>query len=168
MNKKLGYIAILISGFFLSSCDLGSEPTIEGTKLQAMCGEWFVQLYAEGEDQGLGYHLVTTSNTAANNDTDLILDDHGILTDYDYPPLRVVSKVSLGGLTFNNSPDLPNLVSGESAVSIIEGKIIKMGATTTGGNKTDSIYVKFEFKTFPGEQYEYAGYRRTGFQEDEH
>ncbi|WP_353717921.1 lipid-binding protein [Dyadobacter sp. 676] len=71
-------------------------------------------------------------------------------------------------MTFNPTTDLPNLNTGESAVSILEGKIIKGAATTPGGNKTDSIYVKFEFKKVPGEQYEYAGYRRTGFQEDEH
>lgn len=168
MNKILGYLAIFTIGVSLSACDLGSEPALEGTKLQAMCGEWWVQVYSGGEDQELGYHLITTSNTAENNETDLILDDHGMLTDYDYPPLRVVSKVSLAGLAFNNAPDLANLNAGKSAVTIIEGKIIKNATTTTGGNKADSIYVKFEFKAVPGEQYEYAGYRRTGFREDEH
>lgn len=165
--KYIKYSLILLV-FGLVSCDLGSEPDIEGTKLQAMCGEWWVQVYAAGEDQELGYHLLTTANTADNNETDLITDDHGLLTPYDYPPIKVISKVNLGGLLFNNTPDLPNLNAGESAVSILEGKIIKGAATTPGGNKTDSIYVKFEFKTVPGEQYEYAGYRRTGFREDEH
>ncbi|MGN7888787.1 lipid-binding protein [Dyadobacter sp. 22481] len=165
--KYIKYSLILLV-FAMASCDLGSEPAIEGTKLQAMAGEWWVQLYAAGEDQGIGYHLVTTSNTAENNETDLIVDDHGLLEDYDYPPIKVISKVNLPGLTFNASTDLPNLNTGESAVSILEGKIIKGVATTPGGNKTDSIYVKFEFKEVPGEQYEYAGYRRTGFLEDEH
>jgi hypothetical protein len=166
--KYIKYSLILLV-FGLVSCDLGSEPDIEGTKLQAMCGEWWVQVYdAAGKDQDLGYHLLTTANTADNNDTDLITDDHGLLTPYDYPPIKVISKVNLGGLLFNNTPDLPNLNAGESAVSILEGKIIKGVATTPGGNKTDSIYVKFEFKTVPGEQYVYGGYRRTGFREDEH
>lgn len=165
--KHIKY-ALILMVFALVSCDLGGEPDIEGTKLQAMCGEWWVQVYSGGEDQDLGYHLVTTSNTADNNETDLILDDHGLLTDYDYPPIKVVSKVTLSGMAFNSTADLPNLNTGESAVSILEGKIIKGVATTPGGNKTDSIYVKFEFKEIPGEQYEYAGYRRTGFQEDEH
>ncbi|MGV3602874.1 MAG: lipid-binding protein [Dyadobacter fermentans] len=165
--KYIKYSLILLV-FALVSCDLGSEPKLEGTKLQAMAGEWWVQLYSGGEDQGIGYHLVTTANTAENNETDLILDDHGMLVDYEYPPIKVVSKVSLGGMTFNPTADLTNLNTGESAVSILEGKIIKGVATTPGGNKTDSIYVKFEFKEVPGEQYEYAGYRRTGFLEDEH
>ncbi|MCF0070431.1 hypothetical protein LZD49_08100 [Dyadobacter sp. CY261] len=165
--KYIKYSLILLV-FALVSCDLGTEPDIEGTKLKAMAGEWWVQVYAEGEDQGLGYHLVTTANTADNNETDLIMDDHGLLTPYEYPPIKVISKVSLGGMTFNPTTDLTNLNTGESAVSILDGKIIKGVATTPGGNKTDSIYVKFEFKTVPGEQYEYAGYRRTGFLEDEH
>ncbi|OJV20255.1 MAG: hypothetical protein BGO21_12885 [Dyadobacter sp. 50-39] len=160
--------ALIALVFGLLSCDLGSEPTIEGTKLQAMCGEWWVQVYSGGEDQDLGYNLITTANTADNNETDLILDDHGLLTPYEYPSMKIVSKVNLGGLTFNATPDLPNLNTGQSAVSILEGKIIKNAATTPGGNKVDSIYVKFEFKAIPGEQYEYAGYRRTGFLEDEH
>ncbi|GGH44973.1 lipid-binding protein [Dyadobacter endophyticus] len=165
--KYIKYSLILLV-FAMTSCDLGSEPALEGTKLQAMAGEWWVQLYAAGEDQGIGYHLVTTANTAENNETDLIVDDHGLLEPYDYPPIKVISKVSLAGMTFNASTDLPNLNTGASAVSILEGKIIKGAATTPGGNKTDSIYVKFEFKEVPGEQYEYAGYRRTGFREDEH
>ena len=165
--KYLKYSLILLV-FAMVSCDLGSEPAIEGTKLKAMTGEWWVQLYAAGEDQGIGYHLVTTSNTAANNETDLIVDDHGMLEPYDYPPIKVISKVNLAGMTFDASKDLANLNAGASAVSILEGKIIKGVATTPGGNKTDSIYVKFEFKDVPGEQYEYAGYRRTGFREDEH
>lgn len=165
--KYIKYSLILLV-FAMASCDLGSEPAIEGTKLKAMAGEWWVQLYMDGEDQGIGYHLVTTANTAENNETDLIVDDHGTLTAYEYPPIKVISKVNLGGMTFNPTADLANLNTGESAVSILDGKIIKGVATTPGGNKTDSIYVKFEFKSVPGEQYEYAGYRRTGFLEDEH
>ena len=162
MNKKLGYIAIFITGFFLSSCDLGSEPAIEGTKLQAMCGEWWINVLVDGEDIGAGYNLVTTANTASNNDTDLILDDHELW------PAKIVTKVNLPGLSFDAQSGLTNEYDGDIKVSVIEGKILKGAATTTGGNKTDSIYVKFEFSDDPGTQYEYAGYRRTGFREDEH
>lgn len=43
--KYIKYSLILLV-FALASCDLGSEPAIEGTKLQAMCGEWWVQVYS--------------------------------------------------------------------------------------------------------------------------
>lgn len=168
MNRKLGYLAIFIAGVFLSGCDLGSEPTIEGTKLQAMCGEWFVGVFIDGEDVGGGgYYLITTSNTAANNETDLIINDHELLVP-DAAPLAVVAKVNLPALTFDKADKLPNMESGEAAISIIEGKILKGAATTTGGNKTDSIYVKFAFENDPATEWVYAGYRRTGFREDEH
>lgn len=163
MNKKLGYIAIFVAGVFLSGCDLGTEPAKEGTKLQVMCGEWFVRVLQDGDDIGGGYYLVTTSNTADNNETDLILDDHETW------PAKVITKVSLGGMTFNAAPNLTNMYDAKVGVSILEGKIIKGAATSTGGNKTDSIYVKFEFVD-KGEKsvIDYAGYRRTGFLEDEH
>jgi hypothetical protein len=168
MNKILGYFGILAVGVLMSSCDLGSEPDIEGTKLQAMAGEWWVQVLIDGEDVGGGGHyLVTTSNTAANNETDLIINDHELLVP-DAPPLSVVSKVNLPALTFDKVDKLPNMTAGESAISIVEGKILKGMATTTGGNKTDSIYVKFSFENDPATEWVYSGYRRTGFREDEH
>lgn len=162
MIKKLGYLAIFVTGAFLSGCDLGSEPTIEGTKLKAMCGEWWISILVDGEDIGAGFHLVTTSNTAANNETDLILDDHETW------PAKIITKVNLPAMTFDPAKDLANAYSDKIKVSVIEGKILKGAATTPGGNKTDSLYVKFEFSDDPGVQYEYAGYRRTGFREDEH
>jgi hypothetical protein len=162
MNKILGYITILIAGLFMSACDLGSEPTIEGTKLQAMAGEWWINILVDGEDIGAGFNLITTSNTAANNETDLILDDHELW------PAKIVAKVNLPALTFTAAPGLSNAYDPDIKVSVVDGKILKGAATTPGGNKTDSIYVKFEFSDDPGVQYEYAGYRRTGFREDEH
>jgi hypothetical protein len=157
---KYSLIALV---FGLLSCDLGTEPKIEGTKLQAMCGEWYILMLEDGEDVGRGYHLISTSNTAANNETDLILDDH------DTWPAKVITKVNLGAMTFDAAPNLPNMYDAAVGVSILEGKIIKGAATTTGGNKTDSIYVKFEFVE-KGEKsvIDFAGYRRTGFLEDEH
>ncbi|CAG5002924.1 hypothetical protein DYBT9275_03000 [Dyadobacter sp. CECT 9275] len=162
MNKILGYIGILAIGISLSACDLGNDPTIGGTKLQAMAGEWWINVLVDGEDIGAGFNLITTSNTAANNDTDLLLDDHELW------PAKIVAKVNLPAMTFNAAPGLSNMYSPTIKVSVIEGKVLKGAATTPGGNKTDSIYVKFEFSDDPGTQYEYAGYRRTGFQEDEH
>ncbi|MGX5856946.1 lipid-binding protein [Dyadobacter jiangsuensis] len=165
--KYIKYSLILLV-FALVSCDLGSEPTIEGTKLQAMCGEWYIGVFANGEDiGGGGRFLITTSNTAANNETDLIINDHELLTP-DADPVAVVAKVNLPAMTFDKADKLPNMEAGKAAISIIEGKILKGAATSTGGNKTDSIYVKFTFANDPATEWIYAGYRRTGFLEDEH
>lgn len=165
--KYIKYSLILLV-FGLLSCDLGSEPAIEGTKLQAMCGEWYIGVFANGEDIGNGGRfLITTSNTAANNETDLIINDHELLTP-DADPVAVVAKVNLPAMTFDKADKLPNMEAGKAAISIIEGKILKGAATSTGGNKTDSIYVKFTFENDPATEWIYAGYRRTGFLEDEH
>lgn len=153
---------LIIIALGLVSCDLGGEPAIEGVRLQAMCGEWWIQVYSEGENVGGGYHLITTANTARNNDTDLILDDHELY------PAKVVTNVNLPGLSFNSTRDLSNAYDLGIGVSVVEGRILRGAATTPGGNTTDSIYVKLEFSDDPGVEYEYAGYRRTGFLEDEH
>lgn len=169
MNKILSYITILAFCISMSGCDLGNDPEPGGTKVQAMAGEWWIQVYSEGVDLGVGYSLLTTANTAANTDTDLQLDDHDYLADAaNYPAIKIVAKVDISELTFNNTPNITNMHAGESAVNIIEGKVLKSAITTSSKTVTDSIYVKFEFVDIPGEIYEYAGYRRTGFQEDEH
>ena len=162
MNKIFKYIAVLAIGVSMAGCDAGGEPDIEGTKLQAMAGEWWINVLVEGEDIGAGFNLITTSNTAANNETDLILDDGGLW------PAKIITKVDLPSMAFTANPNLSNEYDADIKVSVIEGKILKGAATTPGGNKTDSLYVKFEFSDDPGTQYEYAGYRRTGFREDEH
>lgn len=161
--NKLRYSILLLLAVALVSCDMGDVPEVGGTKLKAMAGEWFVEIQdADGNDIGGGYYLITTSNTAANNDTDLLLDDHETW------PAKVVTKVDLSSLSFKSASNLTNLYDSEISVSVVEGKILKNAATTTGGNKTDSIYVKFEFGDDPGVNYIYSGYRRTGFLEDEH
>ncbi|WP_409187208.1 lipid-binding protein [Antarcticibacterium sp. 1MA-6-2] len=48
------------------------------------------------------------------------------------------------------------------------GKVLLDAATTSGGNITDSIHMNVEFSDDPGTVYTLAGYRRTGFLEDEH
>lgn len=159
--KYLKYTTMLLL-LAMFSCDLGSEPAVGGTKVQAMAGEWWINLLIDGTDLGIGYKLIRTSNTAANTDSDLLLDDRGLW------PAKIIAKVDIDAMTFTPVLNLDNLRSSTIKVSIIEGKVLKGAATTPGHNKTDSIYVKFEFSDDPGTQYEYAGYRRTGFQEDEH
>lgn len=159
--KKILFIFFVSIGIF--SCDLGEEPAIEGTQLQEMCGEWYIQVLLEdGTDVGGGYHLISTSNTAANTTTDLLLDDHELW------PCKIKCKVDLASKSFVAQNGISNYYSDDAVVSIFEGKIWDDAATTSGGNKSDSIYVKFEFGDDPGTKYIYAGYKRTGFLEDEH
>lgn len=144
------------------SCDLGNDPDIGGTATQAVAGEWFTTFTIDGEDvYGLGYQLVTTSNTAANSAGEFLITDDGNQWDY-----KVKSPLNLDAKTFGGT-GLANLAY-DITVNIANGKILPGAATSSGGNVTDSIYFEAEFSDDPGTIYQVAGYRRTGFLEDEH
>lgn len=157
-NKLLILVAFLTIG--LMSCDLGDDPDPGGTATQAVAGEWFTTFNVAG-DVGGGYSLITTSNTAANVANEFLITDNGNQWDY-----KVKSPLNLDAKTFGGN-DLQNIAY-DIKVNITDGKILPGAATTTGGNVTDSIYFKIEFTDDPGTIYEVAGYRRTGFLEDEH
>lgn len=146
---------------FMTSCDLGVEPEIGGVELQEMCGEWFIIVSYDGQDVGGGYHLITTYNTAANNAVDLFVDD------YELWPMKVKVAANLDNMTLSGT-DLNNLYDESIGVTIKEGYILEDAATTSGGNKSDSLYLRLEFTDDPGNEYVYSGYKRTGFLEDEH
>lgn len=159
-NKLLILFAFLSIG--MMSCDLGNDPDVGGTATQAVAGEWFTTFTIDGEDvYGLGYQLVTTSNTAANSAGEFLITDDGNQWDY-----KVKSPLNLDAKTFGGT-GLANLAY-DITVNIANGKILPGAATSSGGNVTDSIYFEAEFSDDPGTIYQVAGYRRTGFLEDEH
>lgn len=159
MNNSLFALLICLG---ITSCDLTTTPEIEGTQLQEMCGEWWFRISSGGDLIAQSYFLLTTSNTAANTNVDLIMDDHETW------PCKIKCKVDLNTLSIMAENNISNIYDDAINVSILEGKILKNAATTTGGNVSDSIYIKFEFADDPGTEYIYAGYKRTGFLEDEH
>jgi Lipid-binding putative hydrolase len=161
--KKIYSILLIIGIFALQSCDKVTLPDVTGTKVQKMCGEWYIEVKDNsGALAAPGYHLIRTSNTAANTDNELLMDDLGLW------PFKVKCPVTIGNQTFNPAVKLANFARDTIKVSIKSGVIINGAATSSGGNKTDSISVKFEFTDDPGTEYNYSGYRRTGFLEDEH
>lgn len=157
-SKILILFACITFGFM--SCDLGNDPTVGGTATQAVAGEWWVTFSLGGEDL-TGYTLTTTSNTAANSTNEFLVTDNANQWDY-----KVKCPLNLDAKSFGGA-DLQNL-SYDIKVAITDGKILPGAATSSGGNVTDSIYFKIEFSDDPGTVYEVAGYRRTGFLEDEH
>ena len=158
---KKSWMIVCIS-ITISSCDLTETPEIEGTKLEEMCGEWWFRISSGGDLVAPNYFLLTTSNTAANTTVDLLLDDHETW------PCKIKCKVDLSTLTFVPQNNISNYYADNIGVNIKGGIILKKAATTTGGNVSDSIYIQFEFADDPGTEYIYAGYKRTGFLEDEH
>ena len=157
-NKLLILFAFLSIG--MMSCDLGNDPDVGGTATQAVAGEWFTTFNASGETGG-DYYLITTSNTAANSTNEFLIFDDANTWDY-----KVKSPLNLDAKTFGGT-GLQNLAY-DITVNIANGKILPGAATSSGGNVTDSIYFQIEFSDDPGTLYDVAGYRRTGFLEDEH
>ncbi|KAA3621669.1 MAG: hypothetical protein DWQ02_27275 [Bacteroidetes bacterium] len=158
--KKIKILIMAAVMIQLTACDLGKEPEIGGVALQEMCGEWWIRVSLD-ETPLTGYYLMSTFNTAANTDSDLFIDDHELW------PFKVSATADLGSMSMSGS-NLDNLYDEAITVNIIEGKIIEDAATTSGGNKADSIYLRLEFADDPGNEYVYSGYKRTGFLEDEH
>ena len=162
MNKILGYITILAFGISLSACDIGSDPEPGGTAVKAVAGEWFTTFAVNGEDvYGLGYQVITTSNTASNTTAEFLITDNAHTWDY-----MIKTPLDLEAKTFGGS-GLRNLAHNITA-TITEGKIIPESVTAPSGAVTDSIHFKIRFSDDPGTVYTVSGYKRTGFQEDEH
>lgn len=162
MKNKIFLFLALSAMLSLTSCDLGKDPEIEGTAVQEMAGEWWTTFTVGGEDvYGLGYQQITTSNTASNTANEFLLTDHAHTWSYTAKvPINYAAKTFSGGNLSNYDYDI--------TMNITDGVILPGAATSSGGNVTDSIYFKVEFSDDPGTIYEVAGYRRTGFLEDEH
>lgn len=155
-------IFLLVFSLTTVSCDEGGDPAPGATKVVNMAGDWYVQTYV-GESLVLDYSLISTYNTADDNGQEMWVDDHQNIWWF-----KATVPVDVKAQTFSGS-DLPSSVDDyDITVNISNGKIIDDIATSTGGNKTDSIYMDIEFSDDPGTIYTLKGYRRTGFLEDEH
>ncbi|MEN3322812.1 lipid-binding protein [Mariniflexile soesokkakense] len=146
---------------FITSCDEGGDPDPGATATVEMAGDWYVKLLVDGSDiYGIGYYQFSTYNTAANNGTQMWFDDHELW------PSKVKANINLSSLTFNGS-QLENEYD-SSTLDITNGIIIKKGTVAPSGTVVDSISFNVEFSDDPGTIYQVAGYKRTGFLEDDH
>ncbi|KAA5828140.1 hypothetical protein FPF71_04705 [Algibacter amylolyticus] len=160
------YIVIsILSLFFVSSlvsCDETEDADAGGTKTEAMAGDWYVQTFV-GDNLVLDYQLMSTYNTAANNQSEIWVDDHHHIWDF-----KVKTPVNVSALTFSGS-DLESSVDDYDVnVTITNGTITKGDTETSGGNMSDGISFDAEFSDDAGTTYTIKGYKRTGFAEDEH
>ena len=158
------FLSLFVLGIFMFSCDRVGDGDVAddqgGTSMQEMAGDWFVTTSVNGTEV-LGYTRITTYNTSANNGAEFWIDDNDNIWEF-----KVKSPANLGGLTFSGN-NLQN-EKYDITVNITNGKIVKGGATTTGGNKSDAIEFDAEFSDDPGTIYRISGYKRTCFAEDEH
>lgn len=166
-NKFINGLLLVLVMSFTSCYD---DLEVGGTETQNMSGDWWVQLLIDDgagnwvDGFGVGYFHVSTYNTAANTSSEMWLDDHG------FWPYKAKVPINYDSQTFSavdladpfSDPDLP------VTATIMDGKILDDVATTSGGNQSDSIHYRIEWSDYPGVDFMVAGYRRTGFAEDEH
>lgn len=166
MKKILKYILVVSFITTLFSCSPNEEYedyTIVKSPVVEMSGDWYVQTFI-GEDLVQDYVLITTSNTGADDGTEIqIYDQQNIWW------FKAKTPINLSSLTFSGN-DLPSNVDGyEITVNITNGVIVKEGTTAPAtGTTSNSIAFDIEFSDDPGTIYHIAGYKRTGFLEDEH
>lgn len=150
-------IMLLLVVTTYSSCK--KDQVIGGTEVQDMSGEWWVNTTYDGGESG--FYKISTFNTAANSASEMWIDD-----DNTFYGLKAKVKTNVSSHTF--TADEADELYYEVKVTITDGKVIKNAATAPGtGIKTDSIYFN---ATFTGDPtvYNYAGYKRTRFHEDDH
>ncbi|MDP4197227.1 MAG: lipid-binding protein [Bacteroidota bacterium] len=138
-------------------------------------GEWWVNVkLADGTDIMGGYSKVLTYNTAANTPDSIWVTDV-TSSDGSAPGNFWTYKCKAACHMADNTFSLPqgtSVISGYNiGIKITNGKVIKNGAVSPSGAKTDSIYYEIAFQDDTpsyGTKYICSGYRRTGFQADDH
>jgi len=165
--KKYIYLFVIVFAISFQSCEK-YEPG--GTAVQDLAGDWWVTYEYESspgvwEDAGVGHVTLTTYNTAANKSTEMWVNDNGEFWNF-----KSVVKVDYAVKTFmtTDSVSTNSTSSPDEKVLFTNGKILKGAATTPSGTPADSIvfYVAFNDDSTPT-VYKVAGFRKTGFSEDD-
>ncbi len=165
MKENFKYLIGIVAFSMLllfTACDEAEDANIGVTSIEEMAGDWYVTTAFNGNTV-LGYKKITTYNTAANTNDKMWINDNGKIWEF-----KAVANVDYASKTFSGENLESNYSGTPITVTITNGKILKNAATTTGGNRSDSIYFDIEFSDDPGNIYTIAGYKRTGFAEDEH
>lgn len=174
-----------------ATVNLGGEYYVTLDVYDAASSAWVV-------DIGGGYTKIMVYNTASNISDSVWIDDlefwpikirtkvNAVDRLFNKSENEVSKYVYTKNLTSATAGDTINLrvlypinnrvvplggnkfaFSGQELITLNSGSVI-LGIKTAAGNPTDSIVVEFEGSSDAGTQYRYAGYKRTGFLEDEH
>ncbi|MFV9552251.1 lipid-binding protein [Algibacter sp. PT7-4] len=165
MKKIFNYIAvIMLVTVFVSCNEEGYEDvTIKKSSVVEMSGDWYVQTFLDG-NMVVDYEVITTSNTAADNGTEIQMFDHEHIWAF-----NSAVPVNLSALTFSGTDLASKVDDYEITVTITNGSIVKDGTVSSDTNEVaDLISFDIEFSDDPGSVYHIEGYKRTGFLEDEH
>ena len=157
-NIRNLFLCLLVTSMFVA-CDEGGDLDPGATETVAVAGEWVVEILRDGAVYS-SHEYIATYNTAQNVANEIWLDDkeHGW-------GLKAKVPINLQNMTFNGTA--LEEVYYDVTVNITDGVIIQKGTTAPSGTVVDSIYFKAEFSDIPGQIWEYSGYKRTGFLEDD-
>lgn len=165
--KKYSLLLILFTLLAVNACKKDSLETYGSgdagqSSTYPVSGEWWVK-YSLGTSYESDYYALLTYNLATNKGDSIWVDDHG---DFWAESIKFKAAVDVKNKTFavKNAQNINN----STTVTLLDGKVLLGAATTTAGNKSDSIYVKFIYSDDPADTFVCAGYRRTGFQADDH
>jgi hypothetical protein len=151
-------IALFVLPVVLASCS--KDPDVENTTTVNMAGEWYVRYYAGGSAIN-PYFRTLTYNAADPSGNQVWVDDEKEW------PLKAKFNVDYKNLAFTSTSTI-NISDSSETVKLIEGKVLPKAGRSKTGVVVDSIYLKLEFTSDPGTEYELKGHQRTGFFEDEY
>lgn len=159
----------------LSSCDPETDVEAGGTLLESMAGKWDVTvdlIDADGnvlyeDPYGIGVISIMTYNSAANNTTDLWLDDQGNFWAFKFKTLANLKDLSFVAASTNYDPTSTYADTNDVGNAVVtNGKILPKAATNLHGMPNDSIVFDIAFDDDdPSYRYRISGQRYTGFYE---
>lgn len=164
MNIRYNAILLVLLSCFLFSCEDDGYADYDAgeTNTKELSGEWYVSVYSMSGEVQSAYFLLSTYNTAKNDNT-IFVDDNE-----NWFPLKVKATGDVENLNFSTT-DAVNLYDEEGVATITEGLIIPNGTEASGSRTVvDSLSFQIELANDPNSPYIVAGYRDTGFAEDDH
>lgn len=166
IKSKYLVLTFLAFTFALTGCFEDLQTT--QSSIGDLAGEWYVTNKIDGGDVfGDGYQTITTTNTAADVNTEMWIDDHN-----HHYWFRAKVNLNSGSQTFAVDTFLSSVIDPnddlyEVEMNVFNGQIISGAGLTRSGKATDSIYFEAQFADWGTDTFVFSGHRRSGLPEDE-
>jgi Lipid-binding putative hydrolase len=158
---RSGFTLIMVSILFVA-CRKEHDDDAGATNTAAMAGEWWVQIKVNNALVAPDFFKVLTYNTAENVATKMWIDDQEHIW-----PFKLKIDVDPAAKSFSAANATSEYTS--ITVKLANGKMLdKVSKGPVSNAVTDSIYFEAEFSDDPGTTYQFSGYKRTRWPEDDH
>ena len=158
--KSISVLTIVATCFV--ACVKERDNDAGGTVTENLAGEWWVQIKQNNVAVVPNWFKILTYNTADNVATKMWLDDFEHIWPFkfkiDVDPVAKTFTAANATSTYTNIT--VKLANGKILEDITKGPVSKA--------VTDSIYFEAEFSDDPGEVYQFTGYKRTRWPDDDH